>query len=126
MVSFKFPEIKKFSVFSVFSFFFGIIGLFVEPLSILAIACGIAGLVQISSNPDIKFKEIAKTLAIIGVVLGTVAAIFLITDLITMRGVFKTMADLRDDLITYFGKKSEDIVGNISDLINITGGLEGI
>ena len=100
--------------------------MFVEPLSILAIACGIAGLVQISSNPDIKFKEIAKTLAIIGVVLGTVAAIFLITDLITMRGVFKTMADLRDDLITYFGKKSEDIVGNISDLINITGGLEGI
>ncbi len=119
----KLPELRKFSIFSALSFFFGVIGLFIRPLCILAIASGIAGLVQISRTPDLKFKQLTKTLALIGVILGSATAIFLVIDIILMRGVFKSLADFRDDLIAYFSKKSEGIVGNISDLTNMTGML---
>ena len=126
MASFKLPDFGKFSFFSLLSFLFGIMGVFARPLCILAIAAGIAGLVQISKTPNLKLKSLTKIMAIIGVALGSITAIFLIKDLIFMEGVFKNIAEIRQDIITYFGKKSEGIVGNVSDLTNMTGGLEGL
>ena len=119
----RLSETGKFSLFAPLSFVLAIAGLFVRPLCILAIAAGTAGLVQVSRTPDIRFKKTTKILAIIGICIGAATAIFLIIDLMTMRGVFKTLADLRDDLATYLANKSEGVVGNISDITNITGGI---
>lgn len=117
---------KTFSILSLLSLSFAILGLFIRPLCIFAIASGVAALVQISKTPELKFKKATKLMAIMGVALGSITAIFLIMDLIMGRGVFKSLTDFRDDLIAYFGNKSKGFVGNISDLTNTTGGLEGI